>query len=143
MHTSSFPGEYFKLIHIHAIARTDAALRPLGLTTAQSDLLRYLSLRGDEQTTVQDIGLHFHLKHPTVVGILRRLEEKGFVTTAVSERDHRCRIVRATAKAGEVSRIMEQTRAELDERSARGFSEEELLLLHSFLERIYQNVSSD
>ncbi|WP_283673780.1 MarR family winged helix-turn-helix transcriptional regulator [Butyricicoccus sp. Marseille-Q5471] len=141
MPKSRFPGEYFKLIHIHAISKADAALRPLGLTTAQSDVLRFLELRGDEPATVQDISTHFGLRHPTVIGILHRLESKGFITTAPSAQDRRCRIVRTTTKAAEVSRVMEQMRDELDEQSARGFSDEELLLLRDFLARVYQNVS--
>lgn len=136
-----FPGEYFKMIQIHAVARADAALRPLGLTAAQSDVLRFLSMHAAEETTVQDIGAFFHLKHPTVIGILRRLEEKGFISAAQSPRDRRCRIIRPTAKADEVMRVMEQVHEELDARSALGFTDAELLQLRGMLERVYKNVS--
>ncbi|MDO4269430.1 MAG: MarR family transcriptional regulator [Eubacteriales bacterium] len=138
-----FPGEYFKLINLNVIARLDAALRPLGLTTAQSDLLCFLDQRGGAETTVQDIGTHFHLKHPTVVGIVHRLEDKGFVSTAVSPRDRRCRIVRLTLRFDEVRRVMSNHRALLDERSTRGFTDGELLRLRDMLERVYQNVRMD
>lgn len=139
---TQFPGEYFKLISVQAISRMDAALRPLGLTAAQSDILRFLSQRKEEATTVQDIGAFFHLRHPTVVGILRRLESKGFIVTETAAYDRRCRVVRLTEKADEVRRVMEPIRKELDEHSARGFSEEELVQLSGFLRRIYENVST-
>lgn len=143
MSTEAFPGEYFKRINLLAVANADAVLRPLGLTCAQSDILLFLALRGAEETTVQDIGAHFHLKHPTVVGLVRRLEAKGFVQTAVSARDRRCRLVRVTDRFEQVQRVMEQNRAVLDERSSRGFSDEELRTLRRLLERVYQNVSMD
>lgn len=143
MSTVPFPSEYFKLINIHAIAKADAVLRPLGLTCAQSDILCFLDLRGGAETTVQDIGAHFHLKHPTVVGLVQRLEDKGFVQTTVSARDRRCRLIRLTDRFDQVHRVMQQSRAALDERSARGFSDEELRTLRGLLERVYQNVSED
>lgn len=136
-----FPGEYFKMINILFIAHVDAALRSLGLTCAQSDVLMFLSERGGEETTVQDIGQHFRLKHPTVIGFVRRLEDKGFVTTAVSERDRRCRVIRLTDKFAEVERVLQDIRNRMDARAARGFSPEEMEQMQSYLARIYHNIS--
>lgn len=136
-----FPGEYFKMINILFIAHADAALRPLGLTCAQSDVLIFLSERGGAETTVQDIGQHFRLKHPTVIGLIRRLEQKGFVTTAVSERDRRCRVIHLTDKFSEVERVMQDTRECMDARAASGFTAEEMAQLQGYLARIYRNIS--
>lgn len=136
-----FPGEYIKMISIQFMAHADAALRPLGLTCAQSDVLLYLNMRGEQETTVQDIGQHFRLKHPTVIGFLRRLEDKGFITTAVSERDRRCRIVRLTDKFCEVQRVMNDIRLYLDAQASRGFSETEMAQLEEYLSRVYHNIS--
>ena len=141
MSSPVFPGDLFKMINILFIAHADAVLRPLGLTCAQSDLLEYLAERGDEETTVQDIGQHFRLKHPTVIGFVQRLEDKGFVTTAVSERDRRCRVIRLTDKFAEVERVLQDIRNRMDARAARGFSPEEMAQLQSYLARIYHNIS--
>ena len=141
MSSSLFPGEYFKMINIRFMAHADAALRPLGLTCAQSDVLQFLADRGEHETTVQYIGQHFRLKHPTVIGFIHRLEQKGFVTTAVSERDRRCRIVRLTDKFDEVQRVMNEIRVYLDAQAARGFSEEEMAALQSYLKRVCENLS--
>lgn len=136
-----FPGEYFKMINIQFIAHADAALRPLGLTCAQSDVLQFLADRSGEETTVQDIGQHFCLKHPTVIGFIRRLEDKGFVTTSVSERDRRCRVIRLTDKFSEVERVLQDIRSRMDARAAHGFSPEEMAQLQQYLARIYRNIS--
>lgn len=142
MSSPLFPGEYFKMINIRFIAHADAALRPLGLTCAQSDVLQFLAERGEAETTVQDIGQHFHLKHPTVIGFLRRLEQKGFITTTVSARDRRCRVVRLTGQFDEVQRVMHGIRTHLDAQAARGFSEEELTTLRDYLRRVCENISA-
>ena len=141
MGSPAFPGEYIKIISIQFMAHANAALRPLGLTCAQSDVLLYLDARGDEEITVQDICQHFHLKHPTVIDLLRRLEDKGFVTTAVSERDRRCRTVRLTDKFGEVQRVMNDIRLYLDAQASRGFSDGEMEQLHGYLRRVCENLS--
>ena len=138
---TDFPGEYFKLVNLEIISKVDAALRPLDLTCAQSDLLLFLKEHEQDETTIQDIGEHFHLKHPTIVGIIHRLESKGFVETTVSTRDRRCRIVHLTEKYTEVHRVMSEMRQTLDSCSSQGFSDEELLLLRQFLQRIYRNLS--
>lgn len=140
MSSPVFPGELFKMINILFIAHADTALRPLGLTCAQSDLLEYLAERGDEETTVQDIGQHFRLKHPTVIGFIRRLEQKGFVTSSVSPRDRRCRIIRLTEKFDEVQRVMRETRDMIDARVIRGFTAEEIRQLEGYLSRVYHNI---
>ncbi|MGO5029745.1 MarR family winged helix-turn-helix transcriptional regulator [Candidatus Agathobaculum pullicola] len=141
MDSPVFPGDLFKMINILFVAHADAALRPLGLTCAQSDLLEYLAERGAEETTVQDIGQHFHLKHPTVIGFLHRLEQKGFVTSSVSQRDRRCRVIRLTEKFDEVQRVMRETRDTIDARVTRGFTAEELIQLEEYLSRVYHNIS--
>lgn len=137
----AFPGEYFKMINIQFMAHADAALRPLGLTCAQSDVLQFLADRGDEETTVQDIGQHFRLKHPTVIGFIRRLEDKGFVSTSVSERDRRCRVIRLTDKFSEAERVFQEIRNRIDASAAYGFSPEEMEQLQQYLARIYHNIS--
>lgn len=141
MSSPAFPGEYIKMINIQFMAHADAALRPLGLTCAQSDLLMYLNTRGDQETTVQDIGRHFRLKHPTVIGFIRRLEDKGFVSTSVSERDRRCRVIRLTDKFSEVERVFQDIRNRIDASAAYGFSPEEMEQLQQYLARIYHNIS--
>lgn len=141
MSSPVFPGDLFKMINIQFMAHADAALRPLGLTCAQSDLLEYLAERGDEETTVQDIGQHFQLKHPTVIGFIQRLENKGFVTSSVSPRDRRCRVIRLTEKFDEVQRVMRKTRDTIDERVTRGFTDEEIAQLENYLSRVYHNIS--
>lgn len=141
MSSPVFPGDLFKMINILFIAHADAALRPLGLTCAQSDLLEYLAERGDEETTVQDIGQHFQLKHPTVIGFIQRLENKGFVTSSVSPRDRRCRVIRLTDKFGEVQRVMNDIRLYLDAQAARGFTTEEMAQLQEYLSRVCHNIS--
>ena len=58
----------------------DRKLTDLDLTGQQSFILRYLSERKDEVVYPKDIEKRFNLTHPTVSGLLQRLEGKGFLT---------------------------------------------------------------
>ena len=78
---------------------------------------------------------------PTVIGFIQRLENKGFVTSSVSPRDRRCRVIRLTEKFDEVQRVMRETRDTIDERVTRGFTDEEIAQLENYLSRVYHNIS--
>ncbi len=133
-------GFAIKKIHDAIAAAANAALRPYDLTLAQADFLRFLAQRSTP-TTLRDLELHFHLKHPTVVGIVHRLEEKGFVSTETAENDRRCRLVRTTARADEVRQILHAAVAEMEQRLTRGLSEEEQALLLRWLRWLYDNIT--
>lgn len=58
----------------------DRKLCDLDLTGQQSFIIRYLSERQGEVVYPKDIERRFNLTHPTVSGLLQRLESKGFLT---------------------------------------------------------------
>ena len=76
----------------------------IGLTTSQGMFLYHLYYRQEIQgceTYARDLEQFFDIKHPTVSGILQRLESAGFVTFAVNDTDHRRKAIRLTPKAME------------------------------------------
>ena len=58
----------------------DRKLCDLDLTGQQSFIIRYLSERQGEVVYPKDIERRFNLTHPTVSGLLQRLESKGFLS---------------------------------------------------------------
>ena len=52
----------------------------LGLTGSQSFFLGYLVRHRDRTVYPRDLEREFDFSHPTVSGILQRLQAKGFVT---------------------------------------------------------------
>ena len=97
MDTSRHLGPRLRLLNQQIHQYMDTRFAALELTGSQSFLLRYLMERGE--VSPKDLEQRFHLSHPTVSGILQRLEAKGFITVAPSAHDRRCKRIRATEKA--------------------------------------------
>jgi DNA-binding MarR family transcriptional regulator len=113
----------------------------LDLTGAQSFVLRYLSMHKDERIYAKDIEKQFSLSHPTVSGILQRLEAKGFITVVPDPADRRCRRVTLTEKAErcqmEICRHIRETEA----RMLSGMSAGEVQTLVRLLDQATANLT--
>ena len=59
-------------------ASMDNALASMDLTSAQGHIMGYLAQRSQPPCS-RDIEETFHLSHPTVSGLLSRLEKKDFI----------------------------------------------------------------
>ena len=64
------------------------ALAKVELTAAQGPILGYLS-HSSHPPCPRDIEQEFQLTHPTVSGLLSRLEQKGFVELRTDPEDRR------------------------------------------------------
>ena len=64
-------------------------LKKLGLTASQCAVLDYLFNSSADEVNQRDIEKALSLKNPTVTGILKRMEENGFVFIVPSTRDKR------------------------------------------------------
>ena len=70
----------YLLRHLHSCLdqAMTAALTAMDLTAAQGHIMAFLAHRR-EPPCPRDIEETFHLSHPTVSGLLTRLEKKGFL----------------------------------------------------------------
>ena len=110
-----------------------------GLTGAQAFLMGYVVSHPERPIYAKTLEQEFHLKHPTVCGILQRLESKGFITFATDEADRRCRRIVPTRKAIDTHRQATQRLDEVDRQLVAGFSEAEAELFYTFLSRAAAN----
>ena len=88
-------GYFFKRIDNRLKSNADAELGKHGLTFAQSRIIRFLAERGG-QTTQKEIEDYAHVSHPTIVGIVTRMEQSGFLSTCTDPSDKRNKVVRLT-----------------------------------------------
>ena len=93
-------GFLIKLVNDRLKAGADADLMGHDLTFTQSRVLRIIKNNGGEATQKQIEDL-LEVAHPTVVGIIARLKDKGFIECRVSPQDKRNRVISTTAKADE------------------------------------------
>ena len=92
-------GYLIKRIHDKLAVRADAELKQYHLTMSQGRVFLYLSSRGG-QATQKEIETFLGVAHPTVVGLVSRMEQSGYVTCWPCE-DGRNKNVKLTAQAEE------------------------------------------
>lgn len=99
----------------------------------------YLSRR-KEPPCPKDIEEAFHLSHPTVSGLLSRLEKKGFVELRTDEKDRRCKRIYVLPKGEECHEAMHQAIIGIEEQLVSGFTEEEQQIFEKLLDRAITNM---
>ncbi len=118
------------------------ALASMDLTAAQGHIMGFVAHR-KTPPFARDIEEAFHLSHPTVSGILSRLEKKGFIEFRPDETDRRCKRIYILPKGPELNETMHRTIMETEARLVTGFTEEEKaqfdLLLHKAIENMGGN----
>lgn len=134
-------GYYIKRISDYVEADANRELEQYGLTWSQARVLSFLLNRQDKVTIQKDIEGFFEIRHSTVIGILQRMEAKGFIVSSVDSDDKRQRIINVTAAANELAMDLERHRAESEKRMAEGMTAEELSELKILLYKVYKNIS--
>lgn len=132
-------GPLIKMLNDKLKASADASLKESGLTFSQTIVMEFVHKQGG-QTTQKEVEEHMGVAHPTVVGIISRLEKNGFLTCGMDESNRRNKIVRETDKALKMSKKMQSDRTKTERRLTKGLSDEELGELRRMLLKIYQNI---
>ena len=132
-------GYQFKIIDEKIKMRADEDLKRHDLTLTQTRVLGFLA-EMDGQATQKEIEDDLQVSHPTVVGLVSRMEQKGFLTTRPDPMDRRNKLVELTERARELDQAIDLTVAQHDAQLLRGFTEEEQETLKEFLSRISHNL---
>ncbi len=128
-------GYQFKIIDERIKVRADEDLKRHDLTLTQTRVLGFLIEMGG-RTTQKEIEDDLQVSHPTVVGLVSRMEQKGFLTTRTDPMDRRNKLVELTEKAKMLDEAIDMTVEQHDRELLQGFSEQEIDTLKSFLDRI-------
>ena len=120
----------------------DQQFLALDLTSTQSFILHHLSLHENEAMYPKDIEKRFHLTHPTVSGVLQRLEAKNFIVIEPDRADRRCKRIRLTDRARRYDEAVGQAFETLERLMCSGMSEEEQQTLLRLLDLASANLRS-
>ena len=135
----TYYGHLARVLHACADQAVTAALAQMDLTAAQGHILGYITRRKDPPCA-RDIEEAFQLSHPTVSGILSRLEQKDFIEMRPDELDRRCKRIHILPRGMECNERIKQTIRENEQRIVQGFTEEEQRQFAAFLERAIINM---
>ena len=137
---TSHIGYLIKSINDKIKVHADADLKSHHLTLAQSRILVYLQACDGKKATQKEIESYLSVSHPTVVGIVSRMEKNGFLTTMTDPKDRRNKIVRLTQEAEDTGRNMDCVISNMEKKMLSPLSEEQIAQLTDMLESIYKNL---
>ena len=132
-------GHMLRVLHWCTDQTMTGALARMDLTAAQGHIMGYLA-HSPNPPCSRDIEEAFQLSHPTVSGLLSRLEKKGFIEFRPDEKDRRCKRIHMLPKGQACIELMHHTIRENEERIVQGFSDAEKAQFASLLERAISNM---
>ncbi|MBR2801104.1 MAG: MarR family transcriptional regulator [Erysipelotrichaceae bacterium] len=132
-------GYLIKKIGLLQKAGMDASLQEYDLTSSQFRVLIVLHKHGGSLTQ-KELEEELGVSHPTVSGLVKRLEKQGYLFVATDPSDRRNRIVSLSEKTKDAEEDLRLQRQKAEEKLTEGMSEEEVKILRGYLERMYENI---
>lgn len=132
-------GYLIKNINDKLKAKADADLKHYNLTLAQSRVFAFLHSNGG-QTTQKEIEAFLEVSHPTVVGIVSRMEQNGYVISWIDEHDKRNKIVKLTRQAEALGMDMKHNIFANEQKMLSSLSDADIERLREMLLTIYKNL---
>ncbi|MCI8665745.1 MAG: MarR family transcriptional regulator [Dorea sp.] len=134
-------GFMFKQINTIYEKDFNRLLKTIGITASQCAVLDFLFRSSEEAVNQRDIEKALSLRNPTVTGLLKRLDEKGYILSVPSHKDKRCKNIYLTEKAYDIQRRMEADRKKIDKKFTLGMNKKEKAALEKMLERVLYNIA--
>ena len=135
-------GHSIRVLHWCAEHTISNALAEMDLTAAQGRIIGFLAHR-KEPPCARDIEEVFHLSHPTVSGLLSRLEKKGFLEFRPDQLAHRCKRIFLLEKGLECHELIHKTIHANEQAMVSDFTEEEKAQFAHLLSRAIENMGGN
>lgn len=135
-------GHLIRILHWCTHQSMTNALEAMELTAAQGHIMGYLA-HAKQPPCPRDIEAEFQLTHPTVSGLLSRLEQKGFVELRTDPDDRRCKRIYVLPKGKECHDVMYNTIVQNEHRIVEDFTPEEQEQFAALLQRAITNMGGN
>lgn len=133
-------GFYMKRINDYILADTNERLKKLDLTFSQMHILIFILRHGGKNVRQKDILHYFNIAHPTVVGLLQRMEKKGLVRVTSDPDDRRGNCVTALPKARGILEQLKEGQLYIEDLLTKDLSGEQQDELRTILKIIYSGM---
>ncbi len=132
----------FLIKQVHdAVGRVlNNSLRESGLTHVQLGVLIALNKSDGKRLRLKEIEKIFKVSQPTVVGVVDRLEEKGFVRTLRDPEDRRVRLAELTEKGSEKCRHEYELLLATEAKMLQGIEPEAIRQIKEILVKMRENL---
>ena len=121
--------------------RIDNQLKKNDLTFSQSQLLHHLE-KHEGMLNQKELQKIMNVSHPTIVGLVQRLETNGFVRTETDPSDRRNKIVYTTEAAQKFKEELMKRRKKSNKKMLEGISAEDLETARKVLNRMLDNINA-
>ena len=132
-------GLYIKSLHFFLDQIMARELLDFELTPSQARIVGYL-IHSESPPCARDVEAFFDLSHPTVSGILSRMEGKGFIEMRPDENDRRIKRIYPLEKCYACYDRIRDCIEDNEKQVLLGFTPEEDALFQSFLQRAIDNL---
>lgn len=133
-------GYLLKSINDKLEVKGNADMAKFGLTFPQSRVLAVLHDSGGKMTQ-KELECSLEVSHPTVTGLVSRMQKQGFLDTRQSETDRRYKIITLTDKARSVGEELDRAVEKNSQIMLAGLSVEQVGALYDMLTIIDRNIS--
>lgn len=116
-----------------------ASLEDMELTCSQGHVMGFLIHR-ETMPCPRDVEEAFSLSHPTVSGLLSRLEKKGFLELIPDDQDRRCKRIRVLPKGRQSMDRLHTGIRKTEENLVADFTPEEKEQFFLLLDRAIRNL---
>ena len=134
-------GHLIRVLHWCTDQTMTGALETMDLTAAQGHVMGYLA-HCKEPPCPRDLEAGLRLTHPTVSGLLSRLEQKGFIALRADPSDRRCKRIHVLEKGRQCQQTMYDTILRSEQQMVSGFTPEEQAQFTALLQRAIANMGS-
>ncbi|MCP4267360.1 MAG: MarR family transcriptional regulator [Candidatus Brocadiaceae bacterium] len=117
----------------------DAELGHYGITFSQWQVLASLALDGE--TSQVKLAELIGVEGPTLVRILDRMEQQGWIKRKTSSRDRRQKLISSTKKVESVWKKMTECAHGVKNRAVKGIPSKDVANLQSLLKKIEENLN--
>ena len=104
-------------------------------------IIGYLAKNADRDIYQKDLEEHFTITRSTASKVLTLMEQKGLIRREAVARDARLKKIVLTDKAKEIRGLMNEDAEKMEQTLIKGFTEDEIRMLYSYLQRMKENIS--
>ncbi len=119
-------GDLVKQVDQAIIKARNRVMADYDLTASQADLLHYIHQNSDHEINQVELERKFHLTNPTITGILKRLEAKGFIVKRPSQKDCRHKSICETEHAAALHESGMATKQQIEKWLLQGLTQKEI-----------------
>lgn len=114
---------------------------PAGVSRQQYQILSYIYRLQDKDVFQRDIEAYFSMPRSTVSGLMKELEQAGYIRRCQVESDSRLKRLLLTEKGRSVCRMVRQGLVDLNQQLSGGISEEEFSVFWQVAEKMRANLA--